>query len=102
MSGKVLTVVWQAPFSVRSWTQLSHALALVWISTSSRRAMYSKIIHRQLNTMSVNETWSWTDDKCLVCLHEREDWIHPLVCQSPDIIRVRDRKTWTTSIRIPH
>ena len=57
----------------------------------SRHAMYSKIIHKQLNTMSVNEKWTGADDKCPVFMHEREDWMHPLVCQSPDMIRVRDK-----------
>ena len=57
----------------------------------SRHAMYSKIIHKQLNTMSANEKWTGADDKCPVFMHEREDWMHPLVCQSPDMIRVRDK-----------
>ena len=57
----------------------------------SRHAMYSKIIHKQLNTMSVNEKWAGAENKCPVCLNAKEDWWHLLVCQSPDMIRVRDK-----------
>lgn len=52
--------------------------------------MYSKIIHRQLNTMAINEKWSGTSDKCPVCLTSREDDQHHLKCQSNDMVRKRD------------
>ena len=66
----------------------TYTLGRVIMKMPSRHAMYSKIIHKQLNTMSVNEKWTGTDNKCPVCMNGREDWMHPLVCQSPDTIRV--------------
>ena len=69
----------------------TYTLGRVMTKTPYRHAMYAKIIHKQLNTMSVNERWSGTSDKCPVCLKDREDWMHPLVCQSPDMVRVRDK-----------
>ena len=69
----------------------TYTLGRVISKMPSRHAMYSKIIHKQLNTMSVNAKWTGAENKCPVCLNEKEDWWHPLVCQSPDMIRVRDK-----------
>ena len=41
--------------------------------------------------MSVNEKWTGADNKCPVYLNEKEDWWHPLVCQRPDMVRVREK-----------
>ena len=58
----------------------TYILRRVIMKMPSRHAIYSKLIHKQLNTISVNETWTGADDHCPVCMHEREDWMHPLVC----------------------
>ena len=62
----------------------------VFQKTPRRRPIYSKIIHRQLNTMVVNEKWSSTSDKCPVCLTTREDDQHHLKCMSQDMTRKRE------------
>lgn len=41
--------------------------------------------------MAVNEGWTNSSDRCPVCLNAREDWIHPLICQSRDMFRKRDK-----------
>ena len=68
----------------------SYTLGRVFLKNPKRHSICTKIIHRELNTMSVNEKWNGSSDKCPVCLVEREDWRHPLVCQNPDLIRVRE------------
>ena len=65
----------------------TYTLGRVFQKKSKRQPVYSKIIHRQLNTMAVNERWSGTSDRCPMCLNCREDHDHHLVCQSPDMIR---------------
>ena len=66
-----------------------YTLGRVIMKNPSRHAMYTKIIHGELNTMVVNEKWSQSSDRCPVCLNAREDWLHPLMCQSVDMIRKR-------------
>ena len=63
----------------------TYTLGRVFMKTPKRHAIYSKIIHRQLNTMSVNERWSGASHRRSVCLNCREDWSHHLQCQSQDI-----------------
>ena len=67
-----------------------YTLGRVFDKNKKRQAMYSKIIHRQLNVMSVNEKWKGTSDRCPVCLTCREDHSHHLICQSPDMKRKRE------------
>ena len=69
----------------------TYTIGRVLTRNPTHHAMYSKIMHRQLNTMDVNEQWSGSDDRCPVCLTQREDWLHPLQCQSQDMVRVRER-----------
>ena len=61
-----------------STNSLSHVdtytLGRDFSKTPKRQATYPKIIHRELNTMSVNERWSGSSDRCPVCLNCREDW----------------------------
>ena len=47
----------------------TYTLGRVFMKTPHRRAIYSKIIHQELNTMVVNEKWSGASNKCPVCLH---------------------------------
>ena len=67
-----------------------YTLGRVISKTQNRHCIYSKIVHKELNTMSVNKKWSGSSDRCPVCLNAREDWIHPLVCQRKDLMRKRD------------
>lgn len=67
-----------------------YTLGRVMSKTHTRQCIYSKIIYKELNTMSVNQKWSVSIDKCPGCLNVREDWINPLVCQHKDLIRKRD------------
>ena len=39
-----------------------------------RHFIYSKIIHAQLNTMTVNKQWGLGSDLCPVCHQGKEDW----------------------------
>ena len=54
-----------------------------------RHFAYAKIIHSQLNTMSVNKLWTMSSDICPVCYKMREDWYHNLTCDSTDLAQVR-------------
>ena len=68
----------------------TYTLGRVLMKTPHRRAIYSKIINRELNTMVVNEKWSGASNKCPVCLHTRENSMHHLQCQSQDMRRAKD------------
>ena len=54
-----------------------------------RHSTYSKIIHEQLNTMTVNKKWKLGSDICPVCHNASETWYHLLTCQHSDLTRVR-------------
>lgn len=68
----------------------SYTLGRVIMKTSHRHQIYTKIIHKELNTMVVNERWGMGSNICPVCTKEVEDWFHVLVCRNPDMIRIRD------------
>jgi len=59
------------------------ALGRVIKKNKSRHAIYSKIIHRQLNTMTVNETWNLGKSQCPICCVKKEDWLHVVQCNAP-------------------
>lgn len=69
----------------------SYTLGRVIMKNKKRHGTYSKIINRKLNTMVVNNRWKGGSDRCPVCLKEREEWYHHLVCQSTYMIRVREK-----------
>ena len=45
--------------------------------------MYAKIIHKQLNTMTVNNKWNLESSTCPICGQHEEDWKHVLKCEAP-------------------
>ena len=45
--------------------------------------MYTKIVHNQLNTMTVNKKWNMGRNICPLCNSEKEDWLHVLKCTAP-------------------
>ena len=51
---------------------------------------YSKIIHSQLNTMTINKRWKLGTDICPVCNIQIEDWHHVLDYRSDDLTRKRE------------
>ena len=67
----------------------SYTLGRVFQRNKHRHFAYSKIIHSQLNTMTVNKKWNVGTDLCPVCYTEVEDWQHVLTCTSDDMTRVR-------------
>ena len=57
----------------------SYTLGRVIMKTPHRHQVYTKIIHKELNTMVVNAKWKMGPDPCPVCLSAVEDWFHVLV-----------------------
>lgn len=55
-----------------------------------RHFIYSKIIHGQLNTMTINKRWNLGSDLCPICHKEPETWHHMLNCRQDDPTRVRE------------
>ena len=68
----------------------SYTLGRVIKRNSHQHFAYSKIIHSQLNTMTINKRWKLGTDICLACHKEIEDWYHVLNCRSDDLTRVRE------------
>ena len=59
------------------------ALNRVLSRNKSHHAIYSKIINKQLNTMTVNKLWNLGTETCPLCCQEKEDWAHVLQCPAP-------------------
>jgi len=60
-----------------------YALGRVFQKNKSGAAMYTKIVHNQLNTMMVNKKWNMGSDICPLCNSAKEDWLHILKCTAP-------------------
>ena len=60
-----------------------YALGRVLHRNKHRNAIYSKIINKQLNTMTVNKMWNLGTDTCPICHQHKEDWTHVLQCKAP-------------------
>ena len=65
-----------------------YTLGRVLMKTPAQHNIYSKIINKELNTMTVNARWKNSTNTCPVSLNHTEDLFHPLVCQSQDLVRV--------------
>lgn len=78
------TEIWNLPQrSKRYW----HLRVWVVIQRNKRRHFaFTKIVHSQLNTMSINKIWTKSSDICPVCYTAREDWYHNLTCTSTDFV----------------
>ena len=67
-------------------TALSHldtyAIARVIQRGKPYKNAYSKIIHKSLNTMTVNQKWKLGDSLCPFCKNSREDWKHIITCKN--------------------
>ena len=57
-----------------------YALARIIQKNPQYRLSYTKIIHKELNTMQVNRRWNLGSDICPLCLKEVEDWKHITLC----------------------
>ena len=68
----------------------TYTLGRVMKRTPYYNFAYSKIIHSQLNTMTINKRWKLGSNICPVCNLEVEDWHHVLNCRSDDLTRTRE------------
>ena len=69
----------------------TYTLGRVMKRTPHYNFAYSKIIHSQLNTMTINKRWKLGTDICPVCNTQIKDWYHVLDCRSDDLTQVRER-----------
>ena len=60
----------------------TYALGRAMNRSKLYRNAYSKIIHRELNTMTVNHRWKLGDPACPFCHIEQENWKHVLTCSN--------------------
>ena len=60
----------------------TYALGRAMNRSKLYRNTYSKIIHRELNTMTVNHRWKLGDPACPFCHIEQENWKHVLTCSN--------------------
>ena len=61
----------------------TYALAHVLQKSPKSKAMYTKIIHKQLNTMVVNNRWKMGQATYCLCGKCNETWLHVLQCSAP-------------------
>ena len=69
----------------------TYAIARVIQRTKPYRSTYSKIMHRSLNTMTINHKWKLGDPICPFCRSHNEDWKHILTCNSPPRSMIRKK-----------
>ena len=60
----------------------TYAIVRVLQRTKPYRNTYSKIIHKSLNTMTVNHKWKLGDPLCPFCKTTCEDWKHIITCKN--------------------
>ena len=71
-------------------TQVDHyALGRAFKRNPQYKSAYTKIIHKQLNTMSVNSRWNIGSPMCPLCGIAIEDWKHVIMCANLDQDGVR-------------
>ena len=75
----------------------TYTLGRVIQRNKHRHFVYTKIIHSQLNTMTVNKKWKIGNDICPICHNVVEDWYHVLTCKDKDLHRTRE--TFITDFR---
>ena len=61
----------------------TYALSRVLARTKSHRNFYFKIMHKELNTMTVNHRWKLGESTCPFCHGVQEDWKHIIHCAKP-------------------
>ena len=69
----------------------TYALGRVLKRTKPYRNIYFKIMHKQLNTMMVNQQWMQSDPICPFCKKSKETWIHVITCNAPVRKAIRDK-----------
>ena len=60
----------------------TYAIARVIQRGKPYKNAYSKIIHKSLNTMTVNQQWKLGDSLCPFCKNSKEDWKHIITCKN--------------------
>ena len=60
-----------------------YAIGRVFQKNKHKKCIYTKIMHKQLNTMEVNHRWKLGEATRPLCKSSKEDWLHVLKCSAP-------------------